>query len=248
MTDRWATRIWMSSSLRLLWTLWFGAVVPIGCLLFAPNYAFAPIPFLMIQVVIGVEVVALLVWMRLKRPAEFFGGVFAAGSIIASLFAIFVTAFGGSVFVASAIEAPLGRYYAALDGVRAFLCLSTPLTALLYMRCTLVAFQSAQDVRLIRFATASLAGLVLVFVIPAGVYSFVRHEIDSGFRELYASTATTERGAIDRLRPYRRYVMRREFCEMYSREQDPTRKAKIAVAYRELKGGDIETADDSAPD
>jgi hypothetical protein len=35
---------------------------------------------------------------------------------------------------------------------------------------------------------------------------------------------------------------------MYRTEQDSTRKAKLAVAYRELKGGDIEKADDSASD
>jgi hypothetical protein len=233
---------------RRVATVFFGIVVPLACVTVDHGHWIHPRALLLTQVFVVVEVIALALWLLRKRPAALLAGLFAAGSIVAAFVSLFLTLLAGPLLLGFALTANDRTGDALFEGARALLCFATPLTACVYARNAARAWECANNVTATESTTLALCGFLLAFTFPAGAYRFVQHRVDTSFRELYASTSADEREAIDRLRPYRRYVLRREFIAMYHGEEDPARKAKLAAAYRELKGGDIEKADDSASD
>ncbi len=218
----------------------FGVVAPLLCLIFDPivfHGGFIGPPLygqfrIYAYVTIFIEITALLVWLvggRTPQRARVLGGVLLAG-------ALFSLVVGLALLPYSLI----GLLFAGL-GLLGFMPF---LTAFLYLRNGRRALKYAQTNTPApgRNMTPVLLSALLTLIVPVGTQRQVTRLVTRETRGLTEGPAAAAPAATRRLK-YVRWVAGEEYDELvfaYGREPDTARKARLASAYKELTGADVE--------
>ncbi|MCA1556772.1 MAG: hypothetical protein LC747_08805 [Acidobacteria bacterium] len=224
---------------RLIFDITVGIVLPILCLTFDPivfrngilGQPLAGRFQLFAYSVIAVEIIALAVWLGLgERAGEWcgvLGGIMLAGALFSTIIGICLLPFSliGLMF---------------LVGVFGF----TPfLTAFIYLR-------NARRALIIAGAQLTLAGLFITLMLgatlalgaPAFAHWRVGKLIESSMAEVLGGDDSQAKTAARRLRQVS-WLASGEIDQVawaYGRETDPARKERLARAYHDITGGDIE--------
>ena len=216
-----------------------GMVLPILCLVFDP-IVFRASSFgrplaaqfqLFAYSLIAVEIVALGVWLALGKRAEEWCGVLAGMMMAGALFSAVV----GIILLPFSI---LGLLF--IIGILGF----TPfLTAFIYLRNARRAlrFARTQMPRAALFVTL-LLGATLSLGVPTFAHWRIGKLVESSLVEVLEGDDAQANAAARRLR-YIGWLASSETDQLalaYGRETDAARKARLARAYREITGGDIE--------
>jgi len=224
---------------RISFDVAIGIVLPILCLVFDPivfRYGMLGPPLagglqLFAYGVIAIEIIGLAVWLGLgERVGEWcgvLGGVMLAGAIFSTVIGICLLPFSliGLMF---------------LIGVFGF----TPfLTAFIYLRNARRALRvaGARMPRAALFITL-LMGATLALGAPAFAHWRVGGLIEVSIAEVLDGDDTQAKTAARRLRRVR-WLASGEIDQVawaYGRATDPARKERLARAYHDITGGDIE--------
>lgn len=233
---QWQTEATLS---QLIFDVTVGMILPILCLAFDPivfRHGFGGGPVLgdyrfFAYGLIAVEIVTLGMWLALgKRTGEWCGvmrGAMFAGAFFSAAIGILLLPFSviGLMFVV---------------GILGF----TPfVTAFIYWRNARRALAAA-GAEMSRAAVCLT--LALGVAVPVGAPAFahwrVKRVIESSLTEALGGDETRAAAATRRLTFLGRFVDG-EFDQLalaYGRETDPARRERLARAYREITGGDVE--------
>jgi len=233
---QWQTEATLS---QLIFDVTIGMILPILCLVFDPGIFRGNLfgrPLLgdyqfFAYGLIAIEIVALGVWLALgKRAGEWcgvLGGVMFAGAAFSAVIGILLLPLSviGLMFIV---------------GILGF----TPfVTAFIYWRDARRALAAA-GARMSRAAlcvTVALGAAISVGA-PAFAHWRIGRMIEGSLSEVLAGGDVRMDAATRRLTFLSRFV-EGEFDQLvlaYGRETDPARKERLARAYREITGGDIE--------
>lgn len=225
---------------RLIFDLTVGIVLPVLCLAFDPvvfrNGMLGPPVAGRFQVfaysLIAVEIIALAVWLTVGERAGEWCGVLGGIMFAGALFSMFV---GICLLPLSLI----GLMF--LIGILGF----TPfLTAFIYVRNARRALRSA-GARMTRagFFITLILGVTLAFGAPAFAHWRIGKLIERSMAEVLAGDDSQAKAAARRLR-HVSWLASGEIDQVawaYGREIDPLRKERLARAYREITGLDVES-------
>jgi hypothetical protein len=181
-------------------------------------------PFLNYGVVV-LEMLTLVIWLalgdRVGRWGGIVSGVLLAGSLFASLLGLALLPFsliGLVVFIGVLGLVPLG-------------------TSFVFFRNGRRAFLLARNRMGYRTALVSLLlGAVLVFCVPGAIQARISRVV----RIAMHSISVGAPDAAARLRGLPLFMYRDQLVGAYERERDPVRRGRLATAYAELCGEDIE--------
>jgi hypothetical protein len=215
-----------------------GIVAPIACfalqpLLFLPGAPPVVPPLEFINVfwlfgygVIGLEMLALAVWLAIGNRLGAWNGLFAGVLFAGALFA------GGLGLVLLPFSVLGLMLVIGLLGFVPFL------TAVVYCVNAVVAYRHAREFAgpkmLIGWA---LLGALLVIGVPGAVQAGVSLAVRSAISDVAAGNST----AMLTLRAWYRLAPRDSLVSSYAAERDPVRKQRLANAYKELTGEDVES-------
>ncbi|HJR07753.1 MAG TPA: hypothetical protein VJ842_10870 [Pyrinomonadaceae bacterium] len=225
---------------QVIFDITVGMVVPVLCLMFDPivfrggvfGQPLAARFQLFAYSVIAVEIVALGVWLAIgKRAGEWCGvlfGIMLAGALFSAVVGILLLPFS-----------IIGLLFALL-GVFGF----TPfLTAFIYLRNARRALIVArtQMPRAGLFVTL-LLGATLSLGVPAFAHWRVGSLVERSLTEILDGDDAHAAAAARRLRHVSWLAPREtdQLVRAYGSETDPARKARLARAYQEMTGDDIE--------
>jgi hypothetical protein len=214
-----------------------GIVAPIGCLALQllllsgeapielPGLEFINVYWLFGYGAIGLEMLALALWLTIGKRLGTWNGLFAgvlfAGALIAGGLGLVLLPFSVIALV-------------MIIGLLGFVPF---LTAAVYYVNAVEAYRHAREVagdkRLIGSA---LLGALLVIGVPGGVQARVSLAVQSAIHEVAAGKPT----AMLTLRDWYRFAPRDSLVWSYATERDPVRKRRLANAYKELTGEDVE--------
>jgi hypothetical protein len=112
------------------------------------------------------------------------------------------------------------------------------LTAVVYYVNAVEAYHHARKVaRGQRRFGSALLGALLVIGVPGAVQALVSLAVQSAIRDLAAGKSA----AMLTLRGWYRFAPRDSLVWSYAAERDPVRKQRLANAYKELNGEDVES-------
>jgi len=212
-----------------------GVIAPIGCFYLKPVLLgdFMELPglhFLSVFWVfgygfMGLEMAALLVWLdwgdRTGSTSAFLSGVLEVGAWFAVGLGVVLLPFS-----------VLGL----LAGIGA-LGFVPFLTGFVYYRQSVIARKRADALMPHRkLYRASFLGAILVVGVPAAAQTQVSLTVRFAIRDLAAGNPA----AMARLRVWYRFAHRDRLVWAYQQEKNATRKARLAAAYHELTGDDVE--------
>lgn len=176
--------------------------------------------------VVALEILTLVIWLtlgdRVGRWGGFVSGILLAGSLFAGLLGL--------------VLLPLSLIgLMAVIGVLGLVPLGT---SFVFFRNGRRAFVLARTRTGYRLALVSLLfGAVLVFCLPGAIQARISWVV----RNAMHGILTGEPDATAALRGLPPLVYRDRLVWAYQREQDPTRRGRIARAYADLCGEDIES-------
>jgi hypothetical protein len=212
----------------------FGIVAPVGCFALKPalvgsnelpGLRFIDLFWIFSYGLMGLEIATLILWLwrgdRLGAWSGLVAGVLAGGGLFA----------GGLGLVLLPIS-----LMCLLIGI-GVLGLMPLLTSLVFFRAAGRAFVRAETSSLGTKAwAASLLGLALVVGLPGAVQSVASLTVRSAIRDVAAGDATAAR----RIRVWHPFGNCDRLVRAYTAEGDPVRKARLAAAYKEVTGSDVE--------
>lgn len=218
---------------QLTFDVLFGIIIPVGCLCFDPivfrssSLGFGQ-PILGdylpgASVVIGLSLLSLITWLLLRRPASVLVGFLSGGALFALLLGIVLLPFS------------LMGLFIMFIGVLGF----TPfVTAFVFLRNAVRAYQlagkakGADLVAFVCFLTACTA--------PVAAQSYVTYEISRSLELAGSSDAGEAQYAIATLKRFRPLSNFDAIAFAYEKEHDKERRERLATAYRELTGEDVD--------
>ena len=224
---------------QLIFDVVFGIVLPVLCFVFDPavfrglgeGFMLAPLAphKLFVYLFSAVSMATLALWLTSRRGFGALGGV-GAGVMLA-----------GAVcsFVIGVLILPLTIFgLLFMIGVLGF----TPFfTSLVYVRNAARAFKAATP----HLRPSALLGAVALGASLAGGVTVVAHgeinrTIARSMDELLRQNAGPTEAAVRRLRYFGWFADLDELVWAYARETDPARKARLAGAYKEITGSEME--------
>ena len=224
---------------QIIFDITIGMVLPILCLVFDP-IVFRASGFgrplaadfqLFAYTLIAIEIVALGVWLALgKRAAEWcgvLGGMMRAGALFSAVVGVILLPFS-----------ILGlMFFIGIFGFTPFL------TAFIYWRNSrrALACAGAQMPRAALYVTL-LLGATLSFGAPSFIHWRAGKLVERSLAEVLEGDDARANAAAHKLRLVGWFASGQtdQLAWAYGRETDPARKARLARAYREITGGDIE--------
>ena len=219
----------------------FGVVLPVLCFIFDPivfrgNFfggvpLFGQLQFLAYTVAF-IEITTLLIWLvwreRLRRQAVALGGFLLTGALISLAIGIVLLPFS-----------LLGLFFFGL-GLLGF----TPfLTFIVFWRNgrRAINLQTAYA-RGARKLGALVLGMIFVVGGPSAAHVSLTRAASDSVEKILEGDAQSMEAAIKRLKlmGYFTYISTDEIVWAYNREQDQSRRERLARAYMEITGKDIE--------
>jgi hypothetical protein len=222
---------------QIIFDLIVGVIVPILCLVFDPIVFRSGFGSrdgilkdwqLFAYIVIGLEVATLALWLALPSRAgawlSAIGGILLAGAIFSFAIALVILPISllGLVF-----------YFIGVLGFTPFL------TGFIYLRNGRRALGAAGASGL---TGPLLLGIVFVLGVPAVAQWRVSRMVTESVQELIGGDAHQQAAATSRLK-YLSWIVSRELDDLvwaYTSATDQARKERLARAYREITGEDIE--------
>jgi hypothetical protein len=217
-----------------------GIVLPVVCLLFDPlvfrggisGQPLAGHIQLFAYCFIAVEIIALAVWLSIgSRAREWcgvLGGIMLTGAIVSLVIGICLSPFSivGLLILIGAL------------GFTPFL------TAFIYLRNARRALRAARpQMPHAGLYVTLLFGVTLAVATPAFAHWRINELVERSLMEVLSGDDAQANDAARRLRPVR-WLASDEIDQVvwaYSRATDPQRKERLARAYREITGDDIES-------
>jgi hypothetical protein len=174
---------------------------------------------------IGLALACLAWWLAFRRPSVILGGALAAACVSSLLL--------GVVLLPVSI--------AGLFALVGLLGCSPFLVAHVYWRnAAAVLGAAARPSGAFRRSVAAIAGAVLVVGLPIGAQTLAWEARSLAIEDAHSTDLATSNQAIRRLRLLSRVVDLDPLVRAYANEEDPARRARLATAYRESTGGEIE--------
>ena len=228
----------------------FGVIAPLLCVIFDPivfrggllggGPLFAGYR-VFAYTIIFVEITALLMWLVGRRGpvgSRVLGGVLCAGALFSLVIGLALLPFSlfGIMF-----------YGIGLCGFAPFL------TLIIYLRNGRRALRHAQAHALApgRRPPPALLSAVLVLALPAAAQWQVTQVVSRDVRALTEGDAAYASAATRRLKYVRWLTLGEDYDQLvlaYRLERDPARRTRIAAAYKEITGADIETRNNALID
>lgn len=216
-----------------------GILLPIACLLcdpivfrsstlFGPTGGFGPVlgRYLVFgYLAIGIAILSLAAWLAVRRFPALFAGLLAGGTLCAVVLGIVLLPFSlfGLLFLIGAL------------GFSPFVA------AFVFWRNTIRTFRAAQPrCPPVRLWAAASAGLLIAIGGPAGIQGYVRHELSRATQLVQSPDADEVALGIAKFRLFRPIADLDELVWIYHRETDSERRGRLADAYRQLTGTEIE--------
>jgi len=219
----------------------FGAILPVICFLFDPIVFKGSTPFggeplagkyqFFTYLLSAIEIAALLIWLKFGRPLKSFSGpisgVLIGGGLFSFLIGVLILPFSLMGLV-------------ILIGAAGF----TPfLTSFVYLRNGIRGLRSHEknSAHAARFQVAT-ASAVIALALPVFVSIQLSQKISTSINTVLNGDGAQAEMAVNNLKrlPFVSESDVRPLVNAYSRELDPVRKNKLAKAYRDLSGRDIE--------
>lgn len=226
---------------QLIFDVTFGVIAPLLCVIFDPvvfRARLMPEPLLggfriFTYILIFIEISSLLVWLvcgRAVTRSRILGGILLAGGLFSAVIGLVLLPFSF-----------LGLMFAGI-GLFGF----TPfLTGLIYLRNGRRALRHAKTDAPVpgRRLTPVLLSALLALALPAAAQWQVTRLITQATRVLIDDDTTRAAAATWKLKYVRRLTGEElnELVWAYGREQNAARKARLAHAYAQITGLDIET-------
>ena len=212
----------------------FGIALPVICLLLDPIVFQSSLPVgepllgrhaIAARVAMGLAFLSLSVWMLIGWPRAFMGGLLAGSAIFATLLGLVLLPFS-----------IMGLFFVV--GILGF---SPFLTAFVFWRNAVRAFRWAREgTTELRVLIPAAVGLAISCGSPWAVQSYVTHETSRAL-EMVQSDNTAE--AADGLSVLKRFRALANFDRLvfaYQAEKDEARRERLAAAYKDLTGAEIE--------
>ena len=219
------------SPLRIAIDLTFGAVIPLGCLVFDP-IVFRGSDALFSEYALvgysaaGMGLLALPLWLLFGRPAGLFAGLLAGGAVFAMCLGLVLLPFSVIGLV-------------ILIGVLGFMPF---VTAWVFARNARRAWVVSRGWRRPMAPVLACVGFVFVCIGPWTGYWYVRNEVNNNINALASDDPVEAERAVSRLKWVEFLVPSPQYDRLvwsYHREADAGRRLALAKAYYRLTGKDI---------
>lgn len=216
---------------QIVFDVLFGILLPAFCVCFDPivfRAGFGPPLLSGFEVAalgfIGVSMVSLAVWLSVGRPAAMLCGFLTAGAIFAAAL--------GWVLLPYSIPGS----FLMLIGLLGF----TPfVTAFVFARNAVGAARRAHHSQR-TIVVPALVGMAIAGGAPWATQRYVTGQTSRAFELLKSADPVAATEGLTILKRLRYLIRSDELVDAYVRTGDPTRRQRLADAYRELTGASIQ--------